>query len=72
MAPKMSKEEIAFRKHWNAMRKDALINKLWEMLEFINHLSEENIELRAQASLSNAQYLANCRSVGGVTLPPGV
>lgn len=68
----MSEDEVAFRKHWKSMKKNILIDKLWEMLQFIEYQQEENENLKQQVSRTNTQYLANCRSVGGVTLPPGV
>lgn len=68
----MSEDEIAFRKHWKSLKKDVLIDKLWEMLQFVEYQGREIQDLKQQASLSNAQYLSGCRSVGGVTLPPGV
>lgn len=68
----MSGDEVAFRKHWKSLKKDVLIDKLWEMLQFIECQSIENEELRAHAARAQAQYLSACRSVGGVTLPPGV
>lgn len=70
---KLTKEdELAFRKHWKSLKKDVLIDKLWEMLQFIECQNIENEELRAHAGRAQAQYLSACRSVGGVTLPPGV
>lgn len=72
MKPTMSPEEIAFRKHWKSLKKDVLVDKLWEMLQFITYMDQENNSLKEQVSRSNAQYLSRCRSVGGVTLPPGV
>lgn len=68
----MSEDEVAFRKHWKSLKKDVLIDKLWEMLQFIECQDIENEELRARAERAQAQYLSACRSVGGVTLPPGV
>ena len=68
----MSEDEVAFRKHWKSLKKDVLIDKLWEMLQFIECQDIENEELRAHAGRAQAQYLSACRSVGGVTLPPGV
>lgn len=35
-------------------------------------LQEKVKELKKQCSRSNSEYLSRCRSVGGVTLPPGV
>lgn len=72
MKPMMSPGEIAFRKHWESLNKDVLVDKLWEMLQFITYMDQENNSLKEQVSRSNAQYLSRCRSVGGVTLPPGV
>ncbi|QPI18104.1 hypothetical protein POP15_056 [Pectobacterium phage POP15] len=72
MKPTISPEEIAFRKHWKSLKKDVLVDKLWEMLQFINYMDQENNSLKEQVSRSNAQYLSRCRSVCGVTLPPGV
>lgn len=68
----MSEDEVAFRKHWKSLKKDVLIDKLWEMLQFIEYQNIENEKLRAHAGRAQAQYLSACRSVGGVTLPPGV
>ncbi|QEG12121.1 hypothetical protein OMEGA_53 [Klebsiella phage vB_KaeM_KaOmega] len=68
----MSEDEVAFRKHWKSLKKDVLIDKLWEMLKFIEYQAKENDELRDQATRANTAYLSRCRSVGGVTLPPGV
>jgi len=68
----MSEDEIVFRKHWKSLKKDVLIDKLWEMLKFIEYQAKENDELRDQAARANTAYLSRCRSVGGITLPPGV
>lgn len=68
----MSEDEIAFRKHWKSLKKDVLMDKLWEMLHFIECQDREIQDLKKQASRSNARYLSGCRSVGGITLPPGV
>lgn len=72
MKPMLPEEEVAFRKYWKTLKKDVLIDKLWEMLRYIECQSIENEELRACAGRAQAQYLSACRSVGGVTLPPGV
>ena len=68
----MSKDEVDFCKYWKTLKKDTLIGKLWEMLKFIEYQSLEIEELKQQLSRSNTAYLSQCRSVGGVTLPPGV
>lgn len=68
----LTNEEANFRKHWKSLKKDVLIDKLWEMLQIIELQNIENEELRAQVGQVNVQYLSACRSVGGVTLPPGV
>lgn len=68
----MSEDEVEFRNYWKSLKKDVLIDKLWEMLQFIECQTIESNELRVNADRAQAQYLAACRSVGGVTLPPGV
>lgn len=65
-------DEVSFRKHWKSLKKDVLIDKLWEMLQFVECQNIENEELRERASRAQAEYLSRCRSVGGITLPPGV
>lgn len=67
-----SEDEIAFREYWKSLKKDILIDKLWQMLQIIECQSIKNEELRARAGRAQAQYLSTCRSVGGITLPPGV
>lgn len=67
-----NEEEASFRKHWKSLKKDVLIDKLWEMLQIIELQNIENEELRTRVGQEHAQYLSACRSVGGVTLPPGV
>ena len=72
MRPLTDEDKVAFRKHWGSLKKDKLIDKLWEMLQFLEYQQHENEELKSQLARSNSQYMGNCRSVGGVTLPPGV
>lgn len=67
-----NEDEIDFRKYWKSLKKDVLIDKLWEMLQVIECQAIENKELRAHTARAQSQYLSACRSVGGVTLPPGV
>lgn len=72
MKPLTNEDELVFRRYWKSLKKDVLIDKLWEMLHFIECQDREIQDLKQQSSRSNAQYMANCRSVGGITLPPGV
>lgn len=72
MKPLTKEDELVFRRYWKSLKKDVLIDKLWEMIQFMEYQQEENENLKQQVSRSNAQYLASCRSVGGITLPPGV
>lgn len=67
-----NEDQVAFRKYWKTLKKDVLIDKLWEMLQIIHCQEIENDELKKYAGRANAEYLSRCRSVGGVTLPPGV
>lgn len=61
-----------FQKHWNSMGKKATINELWNMFMYCQELQQKVEALKEQASRHNTDYLSRCRSVGGVTLPPGV
>lgn len=72
MKPLTNEDELVFRRYWKSLKKDVLIDKLWEMIQFMEYQQEENENLKQQVSRSNAQYLSSCRSVGGITLPPGV
>lgn len=64
--------EAEFRKYWKGQSKESVIDQLWDMYLHCEDLGQEIGELNQQVSRSNARYLGNCRSVGGVTLPPGV
>lgn len=69
----LTAEELAdFRKYWKTLKKDVLVDKLEEMLQYISYQANEIEDLKALSSQANINYLARCRSVGGVTLPPGV
>lgn len=68
----MNEDEVAFRKYWKSLKKDVLVDKLWEMLKFVEYQETEIEALKQQSSRNSAQYLSVCRSVGGITLPPGV
>lgn len=53
-------------------------SKVKELQETIKHLqfelfyaNQEIERLRVESSRSSSRYLAGCRSVGGITLPPG-
>lgn len=72
MTPLRNEDEVAFRKYWKSLKKDVLVDKLWEMLQFLEYQQFENDRLTAQSILKHNDYLSRCRSVGGVTLPPGV
>ncbi|QYC52554.1 hypothetical protein [Salmonella phage SSBI34] len=72
MKPLTKEDEVAFRKYWKTLKKDHLMDKMWEMLQFMAYQQHKNDELEEQLARSNTQCMGNCRSVGGVTLPPGV
>lgn len=61
----MNEDEVAFRKYWKSLKKDVLVDKLWEMLQFVAYQEREIEAMKQQSSLNNAQYLSACRSVGG-------
>ncbi|UTC25243.1 hypothetical protein P7_053 [Pectobacterium phage vB_PcaM_P7_Pc] len=66
-------EELgSYRKYLRMMSKKDLMEHSERQMAALYSLQEENERLRQQCSRSNAQYLSACRSVGGVTLPPGV
>lgn len=61
-----------FEEHFWPMRKQELVNHLWEMYLHCQNLQNEVESLQEQANQRNVDYLSRCRSSGGVTLPPGV
>lgn len=66
-------EELgSYRKYLKMMSKKDLMEHAERQMAALCSLQEENERLKQQCSRSNVQYLANCRSVGGITLPPGV
>lgn len=66
-------EELgSYRKYLKMMSKKDLMEHAERQMAVLYSLQEENERLKQQCSRSNAQYLSACRSVGGVTLPPGV
>lgn len=65
-------DEVDFRKYWKSAKKDVLIAQMWEMFQLIERQNIENEELRDRLSRAQADCLSRCRSVGGITLPPGV
>lgn len=72
MKPLTPEDEVAFRKYWKTLKKDELIDKLWEMLRFMEYQQHENDRMKELVAQNNNDHLSRCRSVGGVTLPPGV
>ncbi|QQG33357.1 hypothetical protein [Pectobacterium phage PcCB7V] len=61
-----------FTNYWKGQNKKLLINTLWEYLLVMESQAQEIARLQKQATQSNSAYLSHCRSVGGVTLPPGM
>lgn len=73
MATTLTLEDIQqFQKHWKTKKKDELVKQMTEFLLVIVDQEKEIEGLKEQQSRRNTDYLSRCRSVGGVTLPPGV
>lgn len=61
-----------YQTYLKSLSKKDLVAHAERQMMAISQLEDDNQALKQQASRSNAQYLSSCRSVGGVTLPPGV
>lgn len=61
-----------YKKYLRSMSQQDLLEHTERLMMAMYSLEEENESLRRQCSRMTSHYLSGCRSVGGVTLPPGV
>lgn len=66
-------------KYIRKIKKELKTKSQKELIEMVVHMDGLLINasriidaMRGESEKRNAQYLSRCRSVGGVTLPPGV
>lgn len=67
------------QKYTRKIKKELKTKSQKELIEMVVHMDGLLINasqiidaLRGESEKRNTQYLSRCRSVGGVTLPPGV
>lgn len=65
-------DQVEYETYLKTMDRKALKEHNMRLMMALLSLEQENESLKQQVSRSNARYMGNCRSVGGVTLPPGV
>lgn len=68
----MTKEMQEYHDYLKTLSKKDLVEHAMHQMYALMAADEQVTELKLRQSEQSNQYLARCRSVGGVTLPPGV